>query len=389
VACAGPVRLQRGGHPLAQPTAEPSPPPVTTPDTEASHEEIEVEPVQAAGSASLATEVVAHGLAFPVKLAVAPDGRIFFNEREGRLRTISPEGVLQEEPVAVFATEARGEWGLIGLALDPAFMENGWIYVLYTEPVSEVQARPKIVRLTYRDGRADTRKTIYELPPTNPPDNIHISGNIGFGPDAMLYVSVGDYFVAELAQDPTYPMGGIVRIKPDGGVPEDNPFIRSDADPRIWAWGLRNTFDFAWDAAGRLWGAENGFYGCDELNLLRPGGNYGWPRSIENSCETSLGIQAFANLYLEGEDPLWNTIAPTGIVAYSGAQQPEWAGDLLVCAFNGGDIRRLTLDDAALSVASEEILGIGPRCLLDIVEAPGGSLYFSDLDAIYRLTFAP
>jgi glucose/arabinose dehydrogenase len=338
---------------------------------------------------SLTVEIVASGLEEPVAMAFAPDGSLFFNERPGRVRFVGADGRLRPEPVLTLSPALEGEWGLLGLALDPDFERNGHLYVLYTEPVREAVARPTIARYTVADGRATEPVSIARLAETTPPFVIHVGGNLRFGPDGRLYVTVGDYGrEPEMAQNLSVPVGKILRLDPDGSVPPDNPFDADDGvDPRIWAYGLRNNWDFDFAPDGSLWSSGNGDDRCDHVNLIVRAGNYGWPRIPDGTCAPEEGLAPKYLLSRGGEaasEP-GSTVGPTGLLAYSGTARADWAGDLFVCAVNTGNLTRLDREPAdGQRLLRAEVLLPG-RCFLDVEEAPDGSLYFSDFEAIYRL----
>lgn len=335
-------------------------------------------------------ERVAGGLEEPVAMAFAPDGSLFFNERRGRVRLITADGKLLEEPVLTLDVSYAGEWGLLGLALDPGFEDNGYLFVLYTEPAQEGVARPRINRYTVVDGKAREEVAIARLAETRPPFQIHLGGNMRFGPDGRLYVTVGDYGRDPLlAQNLSVPIGKVLRLNPDGSVPPNNPFDPDDgADPRVWAYGLRNSWDLDFDGGGNLWASGNGPDRCDQVSLIARGGDYGWPDIPEGTCRPAKGL-APKHIFSIDERPGYepgSTVGPTGIVAYSGAQNPAWTGDLFTCAVNTGDMTRLDTGGPM----GQDILGadvvVEGQCFLDVEESPEGDLYFSDFEAIYRLS---
>ncbi len=281
--------------PTATTAASPSPatgtsapggtPPTATPSATATTAMTTPRPAATvpAGAATSATptavdfqvETVAEGLDTPWDLAFAPDGRIFFTERPGRLRVIEG-GRLRPEPVATIPEVVeRGEGGLLGLALDPDFAGNGHLYLYHTYSGSDGGLRNRVVRYTLADragarGLTEPRVILDDIPAAA----IHNGGRIAFGPDGKLYVTTGDAAAPALAQDRDSLAGKILRLNPDGSVPDDNPFPGSP----VYSYGHRNPQGLAWQpGTGQLYATEHGPSAHDEVNLIAPGDNYGWP----------------------------------------------------------------------------------------------------------------
>jgi glucose/arabinose dehydrogenase len=317
---------------------------------------------------------------FPSALQFAPDGRLFFNEvLAGQVRIASPSGELQPEPFAVLPTTKGLEQGALGLALDPDFAQNHWVYVFYSEADAENRpTRNRLVRFTERDGRAAEATAILGDLPINQTryyNGDHNGGRLAFGPDGMLYVSLGEMVRRSQVPDPYTLFGKILRVKPDGTVPPDNPYGGSPT----YALGFRNVFGFAFHpTSGRLYATDNGPEGYDELNLVQPGRDYGYP-SIEGGPGGVAGL----------EDPLWDSaderLGITGLTFYSGSVFPEYAGDLFFCAFNSGALRRVRLTGPALDVV-EWVEVVSHDCRLDVTNGPDGTLYFTDLARVFRLS---
>ncbi|HWP93696.1 MAG TPA: PQQ-dependent sugar dehydrogenase [Thermodesulfobacteriota bacterium] len=216
---------------------------------------------------ALEVELVLGGLDFPVTLACASDGRIFFNElRTGNIRIIR-DGVLLPTPFAAVPVSINGENGLIGLAFHPQFDRNGLVYVFHTHPQPR---RNRVLRFTDLNNLGTQETVIID---DLPAADIHIGGNVGFGPDGKLYVTIGDVSNPANSQSLDSLAGKILRYNPDGTIPADNPFL----DSPIFALGLRNSFDFTFHpATGVIYATENGPNCDDEINRIIAGGNYGW-----------------------------------------------------------------------------------------------------------------
>jgi aldose sugar dehydrogenase len=241
--------------------------------------------------------VIAGGLEIPWALAFASDGRLFVTERPGRIRLVAG-GRLQRKPIAELPVVQRGEGGLMGLALDPRFDDNGLLYVCYTAARRGNRAVNRVSRLPLRDGVAAHEDVVLDGMPAA---EIHNGCRLKFGPDGKLYVSMGDAGQPELAQQADSLAGKILRLNADGSVPADNPFAGSP----VYSLGHRNPQGLAWDRKGRLIAAEHGPSGRDEINHIRPGANYGWPR-----VRGKAGDARYADPIIESGQQTW---APSGI----------------------------------------------------------------------------
>ncbi len=313
-------------------------------------------------------EVVARDLQIPWAIDFAPDGRIFLTERPGRIRVIR-EGMLQPEPWARISVAHEGEGGLLGLALDPNFAENGFVYVYYTYREGG-RLWNRIARLTDRGERGEGLTIIFDRIPGS---MIHNGGRIKFGPDGKLYVTTGDANVPASAQDLASLAGKILRLNPDGSIPTDNPFPNSP----VWSYGHRNPQGLAWHpVTGALFSTEHGPSGVpphcchDEVNVIEPGRNYGWPLVFGVGRDPR-----FVDPILESGLDTW---APSGAAFCSGDRLPEsWRGRLVFAALRGQHLGRVTLRSSDLrSVERFETLFAGEfGRLRDVVQGPDGFLY--------------
>lgn len=319
-------------------------------------------------------------------MTFAPDGSLFYTEKEtGRVRLVSPDGVIQEEPVIHLSTDSLGERGLIGIAVDPDYENNGYVYVYHTFPaiIEGPYVLQRLVRFHVEDGVGSDPLIMLEVE-VNPNKAKHHGGNLHFGADGMLYMSIGDNDVPERAMDLEFIHGKIHRFQIDGDeliAPEDNPW----EDNTAYAIGLRNPIDFAFDPYSEemvIFATENGPSCDDEINLILPGQNYGW--RADYPCDDSRPGEFEDYTY-----PLIHytpTIAPVGIEIYHGDQIPELQGDILFCAWNDGTMRRLVLDETRTEVIEETTVDIGNTfCSLDILTGPDGALYYASVTGIHRL----
>lgn len=240
--------------------------------------------------------IVAKNLEVPWALDFLPDGSIIFTERAGRIRLLDAKKGLLSEPLLTIEGVARlGEGGLLGIAVHPDFAKNRFIYVYYTYQNGKNLAN-KVVRFTLQNfskknlgGFREKDKNLVDkkIIIDNIPGNVnHNGGRIKFGPDGRLYIATGDALIPDLAQDKNSLAGKILRLTDDGIIPANNPFPNSP----IYSFGHRNPQGLAWDDQGRLWATEHGAIATDELNLIEPGKNYGWP--IIRGDEKTEGFEA-------------------------------------------------------------------------------------------------
>ncbi len=329
-------------------------------------------------------EVLHGGLAVPVKMALAGDGRLFFNElAAGNVRVVGGDGVLRGTPVATLPVLPGGERGLLGLALAPDFDTAPALFVYVSSPASDGHPdRNRVLRLPLvGDGAVGVEVVVDDLP-------VGATGNAGdlqFGPDGRLYVSVGDTGDGALAQADGQRAGRILRYGPDGSVPADNPLA---GDPE-WCRGLRNAFDMTFHpVAGGLFVTENGPTAHDELDFIQPGRNFGWEVLPDEFPGSLLGLR------LRDWTPV---IVPTGLAFHSGAGfGAAYADSLFVAGYDDADLRRLAMSGPAFVDIDEERTfarwdagaGIAHRPL-DLVVTPAGDLLVSTFTAIWRIRRYP
>src|SRR3990172_8836092 len=347
-------------------------------------------------SLGVKSEVVVPQANFAVALAVAPDGRIFYDEQySGSIRVVSADGQLFEQPFASVASDflATIELGLTGLALDPDFATNHYVYIYYTKRTGNETATPVVVRYTERNNVGTDRKVLIDdLPETVATAYFNASANIHFGPDGYLYVAVGDYDQGDVAQDLASGQGKFLRIDASTGeAAPDNPFIdEADADPRVFAYGLRKVYDFAFNPeSDKIYAPDANADTCDELNIIEAGKNYGWPMSYEfrfSSCtegQPTPGFYWFAHEGLKPVDHL-SVVNPTGVEFVSVGKYPTVGDGLLLSQRASKKMRRLVLQGPALNqVANADV--VVKDCAFDIAAAPDGTIYYSTDTEIRRL----
>lgn len=332
-------------------------------------------------------------------MAFAPDGRLFYAEQfTGNIRLVEADDRLQEEPFAHVdvATYIELDWGLTGLALDPDFETNHYVYAFLTEPVEPETpvGKPLVVRFTDSSNKGvDPKIIVDDLPETLPAaPGFNANGRIHFGPDGFLYLSLGDYDTPQLVQDLTTPIGKMLRVsKQDGSSAEHNPFVDDpDADPRIFAYGFREPLDFAFHPETRgLYGTDNTPVSCEELNLIEPGANYGWPDVGEfpyTDCQAGKGTKAIHLFTKEGMQPgdFLSFIVVSGLEFVSDDTYPLLGDSLLVCESETKLMRRLVLSGANFDQVTEDDV-ILEDCDMDIATSPDGIVYYSNKTEIRRL----
>ncbi|MDR7315371.1 PQQ-dependent sugar dehydrogenase [Brevibacillus nitrificans] len=306
------------------------------------------------------TKVVADHLDVPWAIDVAADGRIFFTERPGRVRVIQ-EGKLLSEPVISFPAPfiSEGEGGLLGLALDPQFTENHYLYVYHTYVEGDTVYN-RVLRLREENNRAGIDKVLLDKIPGS---GIHNGGRVKIGPDQLLYITTGDARTPELAQDRNSLAGKILRIRLDGTLPADNPFPGSP----VYSWGHRNPQGLAWNPVnGFLYSSEHGQSAHDEINRIQSGANYGWP--VIQGDQQKEGMTA---PILHSAETTW---APSGM---SFITKGPWANQLLVANLRGMQLQKITLDaEQPDQVKETAVLWQGEYGRLrDVFEAKDGTLY--------------
>ncbi|MQF69631.1 PQQ-dependent sugar dehydrogenase [SAR202 cluster bacterium AD-804-J14_MRT_500m] len=310
-------------------------------------------------------EVVAKELEVPWAVDFSQDGRIFITERTGSIRILH-DGVLQPEPYAKIDVVLRGEAGLMGLAVDPHFESNGFLYIYHTYLNNEGLLRNQVVRLLDHGTTGEILETILNEIPA---DRIHNGGRIKFGPDKKLYITTGDADNAPLAQNKASLAGKILRINPDGSIPIDNPFPGSP----VYSYGHRNPQGLAWHpVTEQLFATEHGPVGHDELNIIHPGANYGWP-----IVSGAVSNPRFVDPLLESGLETW---APAGAVIYSNGELPSaWNNRLVFGSLRGNQLvwvmTRPPLYEDVEEVGKSFARKFGR--LRDVAEGPDGYIYFT------------
>ncbi len=310
-------------------------------------------------------------LEIPWSLVFLPGGRALVSERPGRIRLIK-DGKLQEKAYAEIKVAHTGEGGLMGLALHPAFPKEPYLYAMHTYRKGE-ELYNRVIRLKDEGAKGVFDRIIIDGIPGG---RLHDGGRIAFGSDGMLYITTGETFRSELAQDLGSLGGKILRVTPEGSVPPDNPF----KDSPVYSYGHRNPQGLSWQpGTGKLFESEHGpsgefgRFGHDEINVIIKGGNYGWPKVIG-----AAGMKPYIDPIIVWED----ATPPSGITFYRGDLLKHLKNDLFVATLRSQCLIRIRLDGKSEKVMSIERWFSSPTGegrfgrLRDVVEGPDSALYF-------------
>ena len=340
------------------------------------------------GGRQIRVVTLASGLVHPWSLAFLPDGNLLVGEQYGRLRIIR-DGRLEPEPLWTSPLFGENNDALKSVAVHPQFESNGLVYMAYPSPATErgntlVVARGRLA--------GDSLRRVEEIFTA---DAWETSGNLGgrimFGPDSTLYITVGDrdrlccvgYDDASLrlkAQDLDNHVGKTLRITDDGGVPEDNPFVgRAGARPEIFTFGHRNGYGLGFHPeTGELWQAEIGPMGGDEVNILIPGHNYGWPlvSTGRNYTGTLVSEEPWARAGMDNPRIHWvPSISPSSLLWYTGDRFPDWQNNLFVGALTTRELVRIAFEQPSQAERREGLLSELDLRIRDVAQGPDGYIY--------------
>jgi glucose/arabinose dehydrogenase len=326
----------------------------------------------------LATTPVATGLDQPWGLAFLPDGRMLVTERPGRLRVVAGDGRVGPPVDGVPKVDARGQGGLLDVAIDPQFAANGRVYLSYAEPGD--RGNGTAVARGRLDGNRLVEVRVIFRQKDRHSGSSHFGSRLVFDRTGRLFVTLGDRFSRrDDAQVPGSHLGKTVRIDTDGGVPDDNPYVkRAGFLPEIWSIGHRNVQGAALHPqTGELWTHEHGPQGGDELNVDLPGRNYGWP-VVTFGAEYGSGLEIGEGTRKDGmEDPLTHwvpSVAPSGMAFLTSNRYPGWKGNLFIGTLRAQRLLRLELDGRRVVREERLLADLGER-VRDVRQGPDGWLY--------------
>lgn len=330
---------------------------------------------------ALDVAVVTSELEFPWAVEPLAGGDLLVTERPGRMRIVSATGTVGEPITGLPAVVAKGQGGLLDVALSPTFDSDRTIYWSFSEPREGGNGTSVASGVLSADRRSlGNVRVILRTLPTYDGDK-HFGSRLAFGQDGKLYVSVGersDTPMRKYAQMLDSHLGKVLRINPDGTVPTDNPFVgQAGAKPEIWSYGHRNPQSLGFDSQGQLWEVEHGTRGGDELNLIQRGKNYGWAEVAYGIEYSGKPIDATVTAREGAEQPVyyWDpVIAPSGLQVYTGDAFPEWKGNIFVGGMKDRFLVRLVLKDNRV-VGEEHLLADRAQRVRDVRQGPDGALY--------------
>lgn len=306
--------------------------------------------------------IIGENLIVPWAIDISSDGKIYFTERDGKVRVIE-NGKLNPEPLITLGEPfvARGEGGLLGIALHPNFEQNRYVYVFHTYE-QEGKLFNRVIRLIEKNNKATIDKVIIDKIPGG---QVHNGGRIKIGPDKKLYITTGDGGIPSTAQDKNSSAGKILRIELDGSIPKDNPIPNSP----VYSLGFRNPQGLAWGPQNLLYATDHGEIAQDEVNIIEPGANYGWPVATGN--EVSFDVKNQKPLIQSGGE----TWAPAGIAFIN---QGPWQGRFIVGNLRGLQLLSLSLSEDGRRITSQENFLKGEYGRLrDVVQGADGSIYIT------------
>ena len=340
---------------------------------------------------------IAEGLDTPWSVAFLPDERMLIAERPGRLRIVENGRLLPQAVAGTPRVRNRGQGGLMAVAPHPGYATNGWIYLAFSDIATndnKEAGMTAVVRGRIKNNQWTDEETIFRAPQTNYlPTTVHYGCRLVFDGQGHLFFCIGERGMKEHAQDLSRPNGKVHRVFDDGRIPPDNPFVgQSNAVPSIWCYGNRNPQGLVrHPLTGDLWETEHGPRGGDELNLILPGRNYGWPLITYGMDYNGSPITGFtAQPGLEQPVIHWTpSIAVCGMDFYFGKAFPRWQGNLFVTALAQQELRRLVL--AGHRVTQQEVLFKNIGRVRDVCAGPDGFIYvaLNGPDKIIRLEPVP
>lgn len=327
---------------------------------------------------------VVDGLVNPWSIAFLPGGDMLVTERPGRLRIVRNGAVLPDPVPGTPAVFARGQGGLLDVVPHPDFARNRLIYLSYAKPVDSAGSTTAVARGRFENDRLTDVKDIFVADTKGAG---HYGSRLAFDRNGYLFITVGDRqappsgnLEAHPAQDLSNHHGKIIRLHDDGRVPADNPFVnRAGARPEIWSYGHRNMQGLTiHPETGDLWEVEHGPQGGDELNLIKPGLNYGWP-VIGYGVNYGAGAAIHASTSRPGmEQPVWfwvPSIATAGLLVYTGDKFPEWRGNFFVGGMSGQQLARLTMNGQRVDYEETLVRRMGR--IRDVRQGPDGYIYLA------------
>lgn len=332
--------------------------------------------------ADLKVETVVEGLEMPWSTAFLPNGDLLVTERVGKLRLVKNGKLDPQEITGLPSILYKGQGGLLDVALHPDYKNNGWIYISYASPKAQGEegddggANTALLRAKLKDHALTDVQVLFKAIP-NVKANVHFGGRIVFDKKGYVFLSLGERGQKENSQNLGKDQGKVVRLHEDGKIPTDNPFVKTaGARPEIWTYGHRNPQGMTiHPTTGVIWEHEHGPQGGDELNIIQPGKNYGWPSiTFGIDYDNSIISKDTARAGMEQPVVYWKpSIAPCGMTFVTSNKFKEWNGDLLV-----GSLKFMYLQHLVVKgnkVVSREILFDKLGRVRDVRQGPDGNIY--------------
>ncbi len=342
------------------------------------------------GYPGLRVDQLVRGLGVPWGMTFVSPNQILITERGGSVRLFDIESLALRNVAGVAEVVAEGQGGLLDVATGPGYADDGWVYFTYSKRV-DGEAATALARARLADARLEDWQDLLVTDSVTD-GRRHFGSRIAFDGNGHLFFGVGDRGERAMAQDTSNHIGAVLRLRLDGSIPDDNPFVGNPAvRDEIWSFGHRNPQGLVYDQpTGRLWLNEHGPRGGDEINLVEPGRNYGWP-VISYGKEYWGPLAVGEGTHREGmEQPVKYydpSIAPGSLMLYRGSAFPDWDGDLFAGALNLRHLNRVSLSPAGEAVDEERLLeGLGER-IRALITGPDGLIYLStDNGKILRLS---
>lgn len=284
----------------------------------------------------------------PWAMTFLPDGRMLVTEKAGQLLLVSKDGQTHTVVAGTPAVMSAGQGALMDVVLHPKFKQNKLVYFSYSEENAEGLKGVALARGTLKDGASPALENVQVIFRAHPyvAGNGHFSGRIAFSPDGYLFFTNGERQLFKPAQDPSMTLGKVLRLNDDGTPAANNPLAAKGFHPAVWSYGHRNLLGLAFDAKGNLWEQEMGPQGGDEVNLILPGKDYGYPTVSNGSHYGGADIPDHKpGDGFEAPKVWWNpAISPGGLMVYSGKLWPQWKGDIFIGGLSGQALLRVDVD---------------------------------------------
>ena len=316
-----------------------------------------------------------------------PDGRLLVTETAGRLRVVSQSGAVGSPIAGLPAVASARQGGLLDVALDPAFATNALVYLSYAEAGADgaglAVLRGRLQAAADGSGSLNEVTVLWRQQPKIANDTRHYGGRLAFAPDGLLFVTAGERHQGAPAQDLATTLGKIIRIRPDGTIPADNPFIGTGgALPEIWTRGHRNPYGLVFASDGRLFASEHGPEGGDEFNLITRGANYGW-RTVSQGNDGEVLPRHSTRPDFAAPLVSWTpAIAPSGMIQYTGSLFAGWNGDFVLGGLQAQGLVRVRVTGSSASEVGRIALG---RRIREVEQGPDGTIWVLEDGAGGRL----